>query len=289
MDKQAIPPTATNGVVRVRQPEPIASPELTGQANRARAFGSALGNRAFGTLLQAKLQVGPPNDAYEQEADRIADDVVQRSMAHTGGAIQPTPAPAITPWVQRQTTDEEDEPVQAKLRGEVVQREMGPEEDEPIQARQASSTGVAGRYGRESEASTLETRLAHGGTGEALSAPVRGSLEDHFGRDFGNVRIHRDGDSDNMARDVGALAFTHGTHIYFRSGEYAPETDAGRHLLAHELTHTLQQTPSMPPASQNSHGASSGASSALQPASPTVVQRACSCGTGSEECASCGG
>jgi hypothetical protein len=31
--------------------------------------------------------------------------------------------------------------------------------------------------------------------------------------------------------------------VVFGRGEYAPDTSAGRHLLAHELTHVVQQTP----------------------------------------------
>jgi Domain of unknown function (DUF4157) len=30
--------------------------------------------------------------------------------------------------------------------------------------------------------------------------------------------------------------------VYFREGEYKPNTTEGRHLLAHELTHTIQQS-----------------------------------------------
>jgi outer membrane protein OmpA-like peptidoglycan-associated protein len=40
---------------------------------------------------------------------------------------------------------------------------------------------------------------------------------------------------------LNAQAFTVGNDIYFNSGKYAPESDSGRHLLAHELTHTVQQ------------------------------------------------
>ena len=43
------------------------------------------------------------------------------------------------------------------------------------------------------------------------------------------------------ARAVGARAFTVGRDIVFAAGEYAPHTQAGRRLLAHELTHVLQQ------------------------------------------------
>ncbi|MBO0733357.1 MAG: DUF4157 domain-containing protein, partial [Methylocapsa sp.] len=36
---------------------------------------------------------------------------------------------------------------------------------------------------------------------------------------------------------VGALAYTVGRHIAFAASRFAPLSDGGRHLIAHELTH----------------------------------------------------
>ncbi len=36
-----------------------------------------MGNRAFGQIVQAKLEIGRPNDKYEQEADRVAEQVMR--------------------------------------------------------------------------------------------------------------------------------------------------------------------------------------------------------------------
>src|SRR5205807_8096000 len=62
-----------------------------------------------------------------------------------------------------------------------------------------------------------------------------------FGSDFGDVRVHTDSKASESARAVSAQAYTVGSDIVFRSGTYAPETDAGKHMLAHELTHVVQQ------------------------------------------------
>ncbi len=61
------------------------------------------------------------------------------------------------------------------------------------------------------------------------------------GYDLGHVRIHTDERAAESARAVNALAYTVGSQIVFDTGQFAPETNAGRHLLAHELTHVLQQ------------------------------------------------
>jgi len=37
----------------------------------------ALGNEAFGRFIQAKLKVNQPGDVYEQEADRVAEQVMR--------------------------------------------------------------------------------------------------------------------------------------------------------------------------------------------------------------------
>lgn len=59
--------------------------------------------------------------------------------------------------------------------------------------------------------------------------------------DFSQVRVHADEGAARSAEEIGALAFTAGTHIVFGPGQFAPETSKGRQLLAHELTHVMQQ------------------------------------------------
>lgn len=66
-------------------------------------------------------------------------------------------------------------------------------------------------------------------------------MENRFGYDFSHVRIHADGESDRLAGSIQARAFTCGRHIYFKRGAFAPASDAGRRLLAHELVHVIQQ------------------------------------------------
>jgi hypothetical protein len=77
--------------------------------------------------------------------------------------------------------------------------------------------------------------------GQPLDRATRAAMEDHFGRDLGPVRIHTDARAAESARAVDALAYTVGRHVVFGSSLYAPRTDAGRHLLAHELAHVVQQ------------------------------------------------
>ncbi len=79
-------------------------------------------------------------------------------------------------------------------------------------------------------------------SGSPLQAPLRGDMEQRFGHDFSRVRVHTGGEAERSARDVDANAYTVGQHIVFGSGQFTPQTSAGRHLLAHELTHVIQQS-----------------------------------------------
>lgn len=78
-------------------------------------------------------------------------------------------------------------------------------------------------------------------TGRPLEPGVRHGFEASFGTDLARVRVHDDGAAAASAADVDALAYTVGPHVVFARGRYAPETAAGRRLLAHELTHVVQQ------------------------------------------------
>jgi hypothetical protein len=77
--------------------------------------------------------------------------------------------------------------------------------------------------------------------GAPLTAEARAAMEARFDEDFSTVRIHADPRAADSARAVNARAYTVGRDVVFGSGQYAPGTTAGQHLLAHELTHVVQQ------------------------------------------------
>lgn len=77
--------------------------------------------------------------------------------------------------------------------------------------------------------------------GRPLERETRAFFEPRLGRDLSRVRIHTDRPAIDSARAVNAKAYTVGRDIVFGSGQYVPETNAGRRLLAHELMHVMQQ------------------------------------------------
>ncbi len=88
----------------------------------------------------------------------------------------------------------------------------------------------------------LAQRIRTAGTGGGhLDTAVQRRLETGLGADLSNVRVHTDRQADRLARSVSSIAFTVGSHIFFRAGKYNPSSQSGMHLLAHEAVHTIQQ------------------------------------------------
>ena len=71
-------------------------------------------------------------------------------------------------------------------------------------------------------------------------------MESAFAHDFSRVRIHADPSAARSASLISSRAYTVGTDIVFGPQEYAPETERGNRLLAHELTHVVQQSTRLP-------------------------------------------
>ncbi len=183
--------------------------------------GCALGAKLS---VQPKLSVNTPGDRYEQEADRIADQVVSDRVVSdrvvSDRPVGQTAVLPISPLVQRQS-DEEDE-------------------EETLQAKLAGPQAVSNRAPAQTSPTQLAARAVASG-GQPLSLSARGYFEPRFGRDLSHVRIHTGSEAQSAARGINARAYTLRNHIAFATGEYAPQSSAGRHLLAHELTHTFQQ------------------------------------------------
>jgi hypothetical protein len=106
----------------------------------------------------------------------------------------------------------------------------------PLQAKQIHLTEPA-----EPTAPVSVDEVLHS-PGQPLDAATRAQMEPRFGHDFSNVRVHSNAAAAQSASEVNAQAYTVGQNIVFGPARYAPGTDQGRHLLAHELTHVVQQT-----------------------------------------------
>jgi len=225
-------------------------------ARGALVSGPVLGASSSAPAILTKLEVGAPNDEFEQEAERVADQVMRIPASATVAAS--SPAAGAQRFVQRmcdECAEEESAPLQrmplpaapAPLRISALEESLAApsqatllqrqdtEEDEILHARPAAGTVPAMTWGMETEVQALR------GRGQPLSAAERAFFEPRFGHDFSQVRIHADGRAAASARVLNARAYAIGQDVVFAAGHYAPKTAAGRRLLAHELTHVVQQ------------------------------------------------
>lgn len=179
------------------------------RASMAIQLQRAYGNRYLQHLLNSKkvpvkLSVSKPDDAYEREADRVADTLTK----------------SVTPPGSHQEIAREEE-LQAKI----------------VEHVRRAATDTVPRVGSEIEQQINVTR----GNGEPLEDNLRRSMEPAFGTSFSEVRIHKDAVADKLSQSLKARAFTTRKDIFFRNNEYNPETSSGKQLITHELTHVVQQ------------------------------------------------
>jgi hypothetical protein len=80
------------------------------------------------------------------------------------------------------------------------------------------------------------------GGGQQLNEGMQKKMGTGTGHDFSNVRVHTSPEADGLNRQLGAKAFTTGNDIFFRQGQYDPNSSGGQELLAHEMTHVVQQS-----------------------------------------------
>ncbi|MGA1870534.1 MAG: DUF4157 domain-containing protein [bacterium] len=207
----------------------------------------AIGNQGIQRLVesdfvQAKLKVSQPNDKYEQEADRGAEQVmsipepqVRRQEEEEDELIQTTPYAAQN-TLHRQT-EEEDEIVQTTI--DLQKQGKDEEKEEELQTKEKKGGNA---NNNENITSWLEIKInGSKGKGNALPINVRNRLEPRYGFDFQGVTIHTDDNAAEMNKNLNAKAFTFDNNIYFNKGMYNPGSLSGQKLIAHELTHVIQQ------------------------------------------------
>jgi Domain of unknown function (DUF4157) len=187
------------------------SPETTTTMRFAHDFSRVPVHAPAPITIQPKLAVNTPGDTHEQEADHISKQVMrmpepklQHNCACGGGC----------PRCQT---------------------------EQPVQEHQRLQTkhGGSSESGQTAAPPIVEETLASGGG--SLPGGLRADMEQGFGHDFGHVRLHTHAHAAESAAAVAARAYTVGPDVVFAAGEYAPDTDAGRRLIAHELAHVVQQ------------------------------------------------
>src|SRR5947209_2505170 len=157
--------------------------------------------------IQTKLTISQPGDVYEQEAERVAEQVIQVE----------TPASSEAPSTSQN----------ARLGA-----------NDLFTRKETSDTSVH----ETASAPPLVDEVLSSGGGQPLDESTRSFMEPRFGHDFSQLRVHTYERAAESARSVNALAYTAGQDVGFGGGQYEPGTMEGKKLLAHELTHVVQQS-----------------------------------------------
>jgi hypothetical protein len=174
----------------------------------------AFGNQAVLRRLQAKLTVNQPGGPDEQEADRVATQVMRMPSASAG-----------------------------------LQRACDCGGGDCADCKAKAAEEVQRRPAADPAAETDVPPVVHDvlrSSGQPLDSSFRASFEPRFGHDFSGVRVHTGPQAAAAAASIQAKAFTAGSSIVFGAGQYAPSQPQGQELLAHELTHVIQQGASSP-------------------------------------------
>lgn len=163
---------------------------------------------------QTSLSIVSKDDPSEHEAEQIADAIMQS-------------VPLPQPDLQKATPSPGERDSEMRV------------EPAPIQRKADSNAGL-------SAAAPPIVHEVLSSPGEPIETETRAMMEHRFGRDFSQVRIHRDARAGDSARAVDALAYTVGSDIVLGPGQAPGHDPASQRLLAHELAHVVQQTDPAP-------------------------------------------
>lgn len=109
-------------------------------------------------------------------------------------------------------------------------------EEEGVQRKETGGGDAGGKA-----APSIVGDVLSSGGGRSMDGGTQQFMESRFGQDFSGVRIHTDSRAAESASAIQARAYTSGNNIVFGKGEYRPESESGKRLLAHELVHVGQQ------------------------------------------------
>jgi hypothetical protein len=219
-------PTARNpsqgpaGTVPVRA-HPANPPAFLGAGHDFGRMRDDVASDPLGLRMQRKLRIGDADDPLEYEADRMAETVMRTDQS---GPVPAPAAPVISPTVQRKC---ECGGTCAKCQSEAA--------SETLRMKSMAPAVAAGTPAPSSVQAVVRS------PGQPLDPAVRAFMKPRFGWDFSRVRVHCDTAAGQSAERVNAEAYTVGNSIVFGPGRYAPATQEGRRLIAHELTHVVQQ------------------------------------------------
>ena len=190
--------------------------EKPNTSNASPQFGNGVSQVAIhpstAGVIQRKLTINKPGDEYEQEADRVSEEVVRLPEQERQGGCSDN-----------------------YFRGRHEQLA-----DRWLEMKRVPDGGT----GQIADPFLVHEVLKS--SGQPLDPATRRLMEPRFGHNFSKVRVHTGREAAESCRTVGATAYTVGQNVVFGNRQYAPQTADGQRLLAHELAHVVQQGAARP-------------------------------------------
>lgn len=172
-----------------------------------------IAQRAIFKVALKTISVSSPDDPEEKEADITADKVLHMRTRNDDNLI------TVSPQISR---------------SEVAKAEINQKYRNAKIFRKADTNSTT----QANVQADIQRATANG---SPLPMSLRRFMEPRFGADFSNIKIHTDSTSARLNRRLSARAFAYTNHIFFAENQFAPESDNGKRLIAHELTHSIQQ------------------------------------------------
>jgi hypothetical protein len=179
--------------------------------------------------IQPKLKISHSEDAYEQEADKVAEEVMKMSSSSSGSNTKLLSPTSSNEVVDRKKCSE------CEMKEEEV-------EEEKVNISRKPLSNSSDLEASDEISNQISNIRAGADSGLVPDSFTKEFMESRFGHDFSKVRIHTGEMASSSANAVNAVAYTVGNDIIFGEGQYRPHTLEGRKLLAHELTHVVQQS-----------------------------------------------
>lgn len=186
---------------------------------------AGLASKAGGRAALGNLRIGEPQDQFEREADRVADEIVAGGSPKFDWSLSKMTMAAP---LRRKCSCGESDGASGKC------DECKEKEEKTTLQRKAAGP-------RDADVAPPIVHEVLNSPGQPLDKATRDFFEPQFGHDFSKVRVHADSRAHESARAVNALAYTVGNDLVFGAGQLAPGTNTGMRLLAHELVHVAQQ------------------------------------------------
>ncbi len=185
-------------------PAALAFAPTSGTSNRALA--KLFRSVSSGGSISGNLTISSPTDPAELEAERIAAEVMRMPEDASPQSIGSS-SPALN---RKCAACDDEEKIHRFATGE--------------------SPGTAPHI--------VNQVLSQ--PGQPLPDSTRSFFEPRLGADLSAVRVHTGSQAARSANAVHAKAYTVGNSIAFAEGQYAPQSESGKGLLAHELVHVVQ-------------------------------------------------